>query len=75
MEARKTTNFITGINVKAIIAVFNETILNVVLSPLMVEMNVTAGTIQWIITAYRIVITVLVPITAFLVQTFETKQL
>ena len=84
MEAKKTAKFTTGINTKAIvavlvfsafIAVFNETILNVALSPLMVEMKVTAGTIQWIITAYMIVVAVLVPVTAFLIQSFETKQL
>jgi len=84
METKKTKKSITGINVKAIIAVlvfsgfiavFNETILNVALSSLMVEMNVTAGTIQWIITAYMIVVAVLVPITAFLIQTFEIKKL
>jgi len=81
METKKS---ITSVNVKVIIgilvfsafiAVFNETILNVALSSLMVEMNVTAGTIQWIITAYMIVVAVLVPVTAFLIQTFETKQL
>ncbi|BCN31776.1 DHA2 family efflux MFS transporter permease subunit [Anaeromicropila herbilytica] len=59
----------------AFISVFNETILNVALSSLMEEMHVTAGTIQWIITAYMIVVAVLVPITAFLIQSFGTKQL
>ncbi len=80
MEAIK----ITKINSKAIIAVlvfsafmavFNETILNVALNTLMKEMNVTAGTIQWIITGYMIVVSVMVPITAFLIQSFETKRL
>ena len=80
----KTKESIKNINVKAIIAVlvfsgliatFNETILNVALSSLMTEFNVTAGTVQWIITAYMIVVAVLVPVTAFLIQTFKTKQL
>ncbi len=84
MEAKKTAKFTTGNNTNAIIAVlvfsgliatFNETILNVALLPLMAEMNVTAGTIQWIITAYMIVVAVLVPVTAFLIQTFKTKEL
>ncbi len=84
MEAKKTAKFTTGINTNAIIAVlvfsgliatFNETILNVALYPLMAEFNVTAGTVQWIITAYMIVVAVLVPVTAFLIQTFKTKQL
>ena len=85
MEAKKTEKSIKkDINVKVIIAIlvfsglvatFNETILNVALSTLTSEMNVTAGVIQWIITAYMIVVAVLVPITAFLIQTFKTKQL
>lgn len=77
MELRKTEKITKQVNAKVIIgilifsgliATFNETILNVALSPLMIEMNVTAGTIQWIITAYMIV-------TAFLIQTFKTKNL
>ncbi|MBU3110089.1 MDR family MFS transporter [Clostridium lacusfryxellense] len=81
METTKPTkkfnsNVIIGVLVfSAFLAVFNETILNVALSPLMKEMNVTAGTVQWIITAYMIVVSVMVPITAFLIQTFETKPL
>lgn len=59
----------------AFIGVFNETILNVALNTLMDEMNVTAATIQWIITAYMIVVSVMVPVTAFLIQSFETKKL
>ena len=59
----------------AFIATFNETILNVALSGIMKEMNVTAGTAQWLITAYMIVTSVMVPVTAFLIQTFRTKQL
>lgn len=80
----KIINTKTKMNTKAIIAVlvlsafistFNETILNVALSNLMEEMHVTAGTVQWIITAYMIVVAVMVPVTAFLIQTFETKHL
>ena len=66
---------IGGLVFSAFLAVFNETILNVALSSLMTEMNVTAGTIQWIITGYMIVVSVMVPVTAFLIQTFETKKL
>ncbi|MBC3888569.1 DHA2 family efflux MFS transporter permease subunit [Acetobacterium paludosum] len=59
----------------AFIALFNETILNVALNILMAEMNVTAGTIQWIVTAYMIVTAVMIPVTAFLIQSFEIKKL
>jgi len=78
METKKLTNvnvIVAVLVFSGFIAVFNETILNVALSSLMIEMNVTAGTVQWIITAYMIVVAVLVPVTAFLIQTFKTKQL
>jgi DHA2 family lincomycin resistance protein-like MFS transporter len=82
MKATQKTK--TKINAKAIIgilvfsaflATFNETILNVALSPLMKEMNITAGTIQWLITGYMIITAVMVPVTAFLIQSFKTKEL
>lgn len=59
----------------AFIATFNETILNVGLSSIMKEFSITAGTVQWIVTAYMIVTSVMVPVTAFLIQSFKTKQL
>jgi len=72
------------INVKAImfvllfggfISLFNETILNIALPKLMIEMNVTATTVQWLSTGYMLIVAILVPVTAFLIQTFTTKQL
>ena len=71
-------------NVKAIMAVllfggflslFNETILNVALPELMVEMHVTATTVQWLATGYVLVVGILIPITAFLIHSFNTKPL
>lgn len=57
------------------VALFNETILNIALSRLMVEMSITAATAQWLVTGYVLVVGILVPVTAFLIQTFTTKQL
>lgn len=77
----KTTNKINPTAIIAVlvfsafIATFNETVLNVALSGIMKEMNVTAGTVQWLVTAYMIVTSVMVPVTAFLIQTFKTKNL
>ncbi|MBK1813832.1 DHA2 family efflux MFS transporter permease subunit [Clostridium sp. YIM B02505] len=84
MEAKNKVNTTKKVNSTAIIAVlvlsafiatFNETILNVALSGIMKEMKVNAGTVQWIITAYMIVTSVMVPVTAFLIQSFKTKNL
>lgn len=77
----KTTNKINATAIIAVlvlsafIATFNETILNVALSGIMKEMSVTAATVQWLITAYMIVTSVMVPVTAFLIQTFKTRNL
>mgnify|MGYP001321325431 CR=1 FL=1 len=57
------------------IGMFNETILNVALSKLMLEMHISAITAQWLATGYVLVVGVLVPITAFLMHTFTTKEL
>ncbi|HEY8803760.1 MAG TPA: MDR family MFS transporter, partial [Clostridium sp.] len=53
----------------------NETTLNVALPTLMVEMHITATTAQWLTTGYVLVVGILVPVTAFLIHTFTTKQL
>lgn len=80
IEEKKVVHY----NVKAImfvlllggfIALFNETILNVAFPKLMVEMHVSASTVQWLTTGYVLVVGILVPITAFLMHTFTTKQL
>jgi drug resistance transporter, EmrB/QacA subfamily len=59
----------------AFVATFNETILNVALSAIMKDMNVSAGTVQWLVTAYMTVAAVMVPVTAFLIQSFKTRKL
>nr|WP_089041021.1 MDR family MFS transporter [Clostridium acetobutylicum] len=57
------------------LSLFNETVLNVAFPTLMKEMNVTALTVQWLITGNVLVVGILVPVTAFLLHTFTTKQL
>lgn len=57
------------------LSLFNETILNVALSSIMSEMHVSATTVQWLSTGYVLVVAIMVPISAFLIHTFTTKQL
>lgn len=59
----------------AFIGMFSEMSLNVALSKLMAELSVTAATIQWLTTGYMLVISILVPVSALLLQTFTTRQL
>lgn len=57
------------------IALLNETILNVAFPNLMSSLGVSLGTVQWLGTAYLLIIGILVPVTAFLIKTFTTKTL
>jgi len=69
------TAIMTALLLGGFIALLNETILNVAFPDLMTEFNISAGTVQWLATGYMLVIGILVPITAFLMNTFTTKQL
>lgn len=57
------------------IALLNETLLNVAFPQLMSTLNVSTSTVQWLGTAYMLVIGILVPVVAFLLKTFPTKTL
>src|SRR5699024_2096738 len=54
---------------------FNQTVMSVATPEVMKDLDVSAATAQWLTTAYMLVNGVLVPITAFLMKRFTTKQL
>ncbi len=57
------------------LSTLNQTLLNVALSSLMDVFHVKAATIQWLSTGFMLINGVLVPITAFLMKRFTTRQL
>lgn len=57
------------------LSTLNQTLLNVALSNLMDVFSVSATTVQWISTGFMLVNGVLVPITAYLMKRFSTRQL
>lgn len=57
------------------LATFNETFLNVALNPIMADMGVNAGTVQWLTTAYMLAAAIMVPLTGFLYQKTSTRTL
>jgi MFS family permease len=59
----------------AFIAVLNQTIKSVALPVLMGEFSIQASTAQWLTTGYMLVNGVLIPITAYLMQRFTTREL
>lgn len=59
----------------AFLTTFNQTIMSVAIPELMNDFNIKASTAQWLTTGYMLVNGVLIPITAFLIQRFSTRQL
>lgn len=59
----------------AFLATLNQTLMSVATPELMVEFNISATTAQWLTTGYMLVNGVLIPITAYLMQRFTTREL
>lgn len=71
----KHTPILIALLLGAMVRLLNETLLGNALTVLMKEFDVTASTIQWLSTAYMLVVGVLVPITALLQQWLTTRQM
>ncbi|MBM7599481.1 EmrB/QacA subfamily drug resistance transporter [Virgibacillus halotolerans] len=59
----------------AFIAILNQTTMITAIPPIMKEMNISANTAQWLTTVFMLVNGVMIPITAFLIERFSTRQL
>ncbi|MCL6516848.1 DHA2 family efflux MFS transporter permease subunit [Alicyclobacillus sp.] len=59
----------------AFVTILNQTLLNVAIPRLMIDFNESASTVQWLSTAYMMTNGILIPISAFLIATFTTRQL
>lgn len=57
------------------LALINETVMNVALPKMIEDFNVSANTAQWMSTGYMLMIGIAVPVTAFFMQRFTTRQL
>jgi EmrB/QacA subfamily drug resistance transporter len=61
--------------VGAFIAFLNNTLLNIALPSIMVELEVEASTVQWLTTGFMLVNGVLIPTTAFLIEKYSVRRL
>lgn len=59
----------------AFLATLNQTIMSVATPELMVDFHISAATAQWLTTGYLLVNGILIPITAYFMQRFTTRQL
>ncbi|MDQ0229974.1 MDR family MFS transporter [Metabacillus malikii] len=57
------------------IAILNQTLMITAIPPIMEEMNVTANSAQWLTTVFMCVNGIMIPISAFLLERFTTRQL
>lgn len=66
---------VISLMIGAFLALLNETLLGVALTDLMIDLKVPYSTIQWLTTGYMLLIGILVPVTALLIQWFTTRQI
>ncbi|MFT8320748.1 MAG: MDR family MFS transporter [Bacillus sp. (in: firmicutes)] len=59
----------------AFFAILNETLLNIALTELMHVFKVDAPTVQWLATGFMLVMGILMPVSALLIQSFTTRQM
>ncbi len=57
------------------LVILNQTVLNVALPVMMTDLNVTATTAQWLMTGFMLVNGILIPISAYLLETFGFRKL
>ncbi|MEN1968006.1 MDR family MFS transporter [Lentibacillus sp. N15] len=59
----------------AFISILNQTTMITAIPPIMKEMHISANTAQWLTTVFMLVNGVMIPVTAFLIERFSTRQL
>lgn len=59
----------------AFIAFLNNTLLNIALPSIMIDLDVEAATVQWLTTGFMLVNGVLIPTTAYLIQKYSVRHL
>jgi len=59
----------------AFFAILNETLLNIALITLMDKFSISLTTVQWMATGFMLVMAIIIPISALLLQWYTTRQL
>ncbi|MCQ6276983.1 multidrug efflux MFS transporter [Bacillus sp. V3B] len=61
--------------VGAFITFLNNTLLNIALPSIMIDLDIEATTVQWLTTGFMLVNGILIPATAFLIQKYSVRRL
>jgi MFS family permease len=66
---------VAALIIGAFVALLAQTLLNVAMPVMMIDLGISANTIQWLSTGYLLVNGVLIPVSAYLIERFSTRQL
>jgi DHA2 family lincomycin resistance protein-like MFS transporter len=61
--------------VATFVVILNETLMAVAIPRLMHDLNVTAGAVQWLTTAFLLTMSIVIPVTGFLLQRMNTRPI
>lgn len=75
VPVRKPSLVLLAVAISAFLATFNETFLNVALTPIMGDFGISSADVQWVSTVYMLVASITVPIASFLYRSIPTKRL
>ena len=70
---RESVAIIATLLVATFVVILNETIMNVALQRLMVDLNIDAPTVQWLSTGFMLTMAVVIPTTGFILQRLSTR--
>ncbi|MCP3029119.1 MDR family MFS transporter [Halobacillus sp. A5] len=59
----------------AFFAILNETLLNIALTTLKDVFDISTPTVQWMVTGFMLIMGILIPVSALMLQTFTTRQM
>ncbi|WP_440915754.1 MDR family MFS transporter [Crystallibacter degradans] len=72
-HTRRNNRVIRLLLAASFVVILNETIMSVALTELMDDLGITARAAQWLTTAFMLTMAVVIPITGFLLQRFNTR--
>ncbi|UKA54728.1 DHA2 family efflux MFS transporter permease subunit [Arthrobacter sp. FW305-BF8] len=72
--SRESVTVIATLLVATFVVILNETIMNVALQRLMVDLRVDAPTVQWLSTGFMLTMAVVIPTTGFILQRLSTRS-
>lgn len=70
-----TTAMVVTLMIGSFVAILNQTLMISALPTLMHEFDVPNSTVQWLTTGFMLTNGIMIPVTAFLIETFTTRQL